>query len=77
MTRQAIIDLCRRLDIRCVEKTLQRHDLYIADECLVSGTGAEICPVTKIDGRVIGTGEPGPITKRLMEAYKRLVREGE
>src|SRR5688572_5484964 len=75
VTRKVMIDLCRKLSIPCVEKTLQRHDLYVADECFVTGTGAEVCPVTKIDGRPIGTGEPGPITQRLIEAFHRHVKE--
>ena len=75
ITRKVIIDLCRKLDVPCVEKTLQRHDLYIADECFLTGSAAEVIPVTKIDGRVIGTGEPGPVTRKLLEAFHRHVRE--
>ena len=58
-----------------VEKTLQRHDLYISDECFLTGTAAEIIAVTKIDGRTIGDGKPGAITRRLTEAFHRHVRE--
>ena len=54
---------------------MQRHDLYIADECFLTGTGAEVMPVTKIDGRAVGHGQPGPVTKRLIEAFRRYVRE--
>jgi branched-chain amino acid aminotransferase len=75
ITRNAIIDLCARLNIPCQEKTLQRHDLYIADECFLTGSAAEVVPITKIDGRVIGTGAPGPITKKLSEAFHRHTRE--
>ena len=75
VTRQVVIDLCERLGVPIVEKTLQRHDLYIADECFLTGTGAEVIPVTKIDGREIGTAEVGPISRRLMEAFHRHVRE--
>ena len=71
-----IIDLCKRLNIPCVEKTLQRHDLYIADECFLTGSAAEVAPITKIDGRIIGPGTPGPITKKLQEAFHRYTREG-
>jgi branched-chain amino acid aminotransferase len=74
VTRRVLLDLCRKHDIPCVEKTLQRHDLYIADECFLSGTGAEVIPVTRIDGRVVGSGEPGPITRRLTEAFHQHVR---
>ena len=75
VTRKVMLKLCQRMQIPCVEKILQRHDLYIADECFLTGTGAEVVPVTKIDGREIGTGQPGPITKRLIEAFHRHVRE--
>lgn len=75
ITRAVIIRLCGKLAVPCVEKTLQRHDVYIADECFLTGTGAEVVPVTKIDGRPIGTGEVGPVTRRLMEAFHRHVRE--
>jgi len=54
---------------------IQRHDVYVADEMFVTGTGAEVMPVTKVDGRLIGTGLAGPITKRLSEAFHRQVRE--
>lgn len=75
ITRKVIIDLSRRLDVPCLEKTLQRHDLYIADECFLTGSAAEIVPVTKIDGRLIADGQPGPVTRKLMEAFHRHVRE--
>jgi branched-chain amino acid aminotransferase len=75
VTREVIIDLCGRLGIECVEKTLQRHDLYIADECFLTGTGAEVVPVTRIDGRPVGAGNPGPVTKKVIEAFHRYIRE--
>ena len=74
VTRKVIMELCRRLSIPCVEKSLQRHDLYIADECFLTGTAAEVVPVTRIDGRPIGTGTPGQLTRRLMEAFAKHVR---
>jgi len=75
VTRHVMIELCRKLSIPCVEKSLQRHDLYIADECFLTGTAAEVVPVTRIDGRPIGPGTPGPITRRLMEAFHKHVKE--
>jgi branched-chain amino acid aminotransferase len=75
VTRDVMMKLCGRLKIPCVEKTLQRHDLYIADECFLTGTGAEVIPVTRIDGRTIGSGVPGPITRRLIEAFHQFVRQ--
>jgi branched-chain amino acid aminotransferase len=76
VTRETILQLCRNLGIPCQEKTLTRHDVYVADECFLTGTGAEVIPVTKVDGRPIGTGEPGPTTRRLIEAFHQFVRAG-
>jgi branched-chain amino acid aminotransferase len=76
ITREAIMKLCARMKIPCMEKSLQRQDLYVADECFLTGTGAEVVPVTRIDGRAIGTGEPGPVTTKLTEAFHQLVRQG-
>jgi branched-chain amino acid aminotransferase len=74
VTRKVIIELCHNLSIPLVEKKLQRHDLYIADEMFLSGTGAEVIGVTKIDGRTIGNGEAGPVTRRVLEAFHKHVR---
>jgi branched-chain amino acid aminotransferase len=74
VTRKVLIELCRKHDIPIVEKTLQRHDLYVADEFFLTGSGAEVIPVTKIDGRPVGNGTPGPISKRLIEAFHAYVR---
>jgi branched-chain amino acid aminotransferase len=74
VTRRVMIALCEAQHIPCMEKTLQRHDLYIADEMFVTGTGAEVMPVTRIDGRSIGNGGVGPITQKLTQAFHRHVR---
>ena len=74
ITRGAILHLCGKLQIPCVERAIQRYDLYVADECFLTGTGAEVIAVTKIDGREIGRGKPGPITGRLLEAFHKHVR---
>lgn len=76
VTRDVVMKLCGKLGITCIEKTLQRHDLYIADECFLTGTAAEVVPVTKIDGRAIGSGTVGTITKKIQDAFKVHVREG-
>ena len=76
VTRQAILDLCVKLSIPHAEQSFQKHDLFVADECFVTGTGAEVAPVTKIDGRVIGDGTRGPITRRLIEAFHKYGRDG-
>src|SRR5207248_3287621 len=75
VTRQVILELCGKMGIPCVERTLQQHDLYSADECFMCGTGAEVGPITTIDGRSIGDGQPGPITRRLIEAFHKFARE--
>lgn len=75
VTRRVMLDLCQKLQIPCIEKTLQRHDLYISDECFLTGTGAEVIPVTKIDNRAIGSGQPGPVTRKLIDAFHRYTKE--
>jgi branched-chain amino acid aminotransferase len=75
VTRAVMLSLCKRLGVPYLEKTLQKHDLYIADECFLTGTGAEVIPVSKIDGRDVGTGQPGPVTRRLLEAFRAYIRE--
>ncbi len=76
VTRQTMLDLCARLAIPHEERSLQKHDLYVADECFLTGTGAEVMPVTKIDGRSVGSGSAGTVTKRLIDAFHKYVREG-
>jgi branched-chain amino acid aminotransferase len=75
ITRDAVIDLARQAQIRVDEVSLTRHDVFVADECFLTGTAAEIIPVVTCDGRVIGNGKPGPMTKRLHEAFHRLTRQ--
>ena len=75
ITRGVMLKLCQRLNVPCMEKRLERYDLYTADECFLTGTGAEIIPVTKIDGREVGTGQPGALTKRLIDAFRAYIRE--
>ena len=74
ITRNAVMDLARQADIPVQEPALTRHDVYAADECFLTGTAAEVIPVVKCDGRPIGTGKPGPITRQLAERFKQLTR---
>ena len=74
ITRGTVIDLAREAGIPVSEPNLTRYDVYVADECFLTGTGAEIIPVTKIDGRVIGNGKPGPVTRGLVKNYKRVTQ---
>ncbi|HEV3142327.1 MAG TPA: branched-chain-amino-acid transaminase [Gemmataceae bacterium] len=75
VTRNAVLELARAADIPSFEEVLTRHDVYTADECFLTGTAAEVIAVVKVDGRLIGNGKPGPITKILRERFQRLVRE--
>lgn len=77
ITRNAVLELAQRAGIPTREEPLTRHDVYTADECFLTGTAAEIIPVVKCDGRVIGSGKPGPITRQLRERFFALVREEE
>jgi branched-chain amino acid aminotransferase len=74
ITRNAVIRLAREAKIPVSETTLLRHDIYIADECFLTGTAAEVVPVTSLDGRTIGAGKPGPITRDLLERFRKLTR---
>jgi branched-chain amino acid aminotransferase len=75
ITRSCVIQLCRELGIPVVERDITVVELYTADEVFVTGTAAEVMPVTVISGRPIGEGRPGPVTRRLMEEFKRLTRD--
>ncbi len=75
VTRGAVIELARAANIPVQETALTRHDIFTADECFLTGTAAEVIPVVKCDGRMIGTGKPGPITKQLRERFVELTRE--
>lgn len=75
ITRNAVIDLAKEAEIETIESPLTRHDLFVADECFLTGSAAEVIPVVTLDGRTIGTGLPGPITKQLNDAFRDLVRQ--
>src|SRR5205085_8804069 len=75
ITRDVVIELARAADITVEQITLTRHDVYAADECFLTGTAAEVIPVVKCDGRLIGNGKPGPITKQLRERFHQLARQ--
>ena len=75
ITRDAVIELARGAGIEVHEMPLTRHDVYIADECFLTGSAAEVIPVVKIDSRTIGAGKPGPITRDLIARFRKLTRE--
>ncbi len=74
ITRGTVMELAEQLGVKISEPNLTRYDLFNADECFITGTGAEIMPVIKIDGRIIGTGKPGPLTRQLTEKYHALTK---
>jgi branched-chain amino acid aminotransferase len=77
VTRQTVLDLCGQLRIPAAEQILTLHDMYTADECFLTGTGAELGPVVQLDGRTIGPGRPGPVTLKILTAFRDLAaREG-
>ena len=71
VTRNSVIDLAREAGMQVEERVFTRHDLYIADECFLTGTAAEVIPVVKIDQRSIGDGQPGKITQKLIDAFRQ------
>ncbi len=73
VTRSAIVDISKTLGLPMREANLTRYDLWCSDECFLTGSGAEVIPVVKLDGRVIGDGKPGPITKKVLAEFRRLV----
>ena len=68
------MELAVQIGLKVSEPNLTRYDLFNADECFLTGTGAEIMPVIKIDGRVIGHGQPGLLTSRLIDEYHALTK---
>lgn len=74
ITRDVLFELAEELKLPIHEEPLTRHDLYNADEAFLTSTLKEVMPVTEIDGRRIGTGRPGPLTRRLHRAFRRLVQ---
>lgn len=75
ITRMVALEIIEDLGISVSERNMGYFDLYTADEVFVTGTAAEVAPITLIDGRVIGTGKPGPITRQLMESFKVVVQK--
>ncbi len=72
ITRDAVMQLAEKMGVRAVEKDLTLFDIYAAEEAFLTGTAAEVVPVTKLDMRSIGDGKPGPITSQLMKAYQEM-----
>jgi branched-chain amino acid aminotransferase len=78
ITRAVVRELVEVSALQWREERLTRYDLFTADECFLSGTGAELVPVVSLDGRVIGDGHPGPVTRQLTAGLRALAaREGD
>ncbi|MBU0709502.1 MAG: branched-chain-amino-acid transaminase [Candidatus Omnitrophica bacterium] len=75
ITRDAVLEISRRDKIQTHEHVITRHEVYISDECFLTGTAAEIVPVVNVDHRVIGTGKPGKVTLNLMRKFKELTKK--
>jgi branched-chain amino acid aminotransferase len=73
ITRGAVLDIAREMSLPVQEKNITRYDVWIADECFLTGTGAEVIAVIEVDGRTIGAGKPGPTTKAILERFLRKV----
>ena len=73
ITRNSVIDIAQRLGIPFAERVFTPHAVYTCDECFLTGTGAEVVPVVRVDDREIGNGRPGPVTKQIIDAFHELV----
>jgi branched-chain amino acid aminotransferase len=76
ITRGVVMKLAREGSIPLQEQIIRPDDLYAADECFLTGTAAEVVPVTRIDGRQIGTGKPGPVSLKLFHAFRQYIASG-
>lgn len=74
ITRGVVMELAAECGLKAVEANLTRYDVFNADECFLTGTGAELMPVVKVDGRVIGSGQAGNYTRALVERYRALTK---
>jgi branched-chain amino acid aminotransferase len=75
ITRDTVLEIARKEKIPVHEHVITRHEVYISDECFLTGTAAEIIPVVKVDGRTIGGGKPGKMTLGLMKAFKEVTKK--
>ncbi len=75
ITRDTVLDIARQGRIPVHEHVITRHEVYISDECFLTGTAAEIIPVVKVDGRLIGSGKPGKLTLSLIKKFKELTKK--
>jgi branched-chain amino acid aminotransferase len=76
ITRESAIAIAKKIGHEVIERPIPRTELYMADEIFLTGTAAEIVPVTSIDGHVVGSGKEGPVTKSIREMYEKVVSAG-
>jgi len=74
VTRNTVMDLARDMGLEVEEQIFNLYEVYIADECFLTGTAAEVIPVVKVDGRIIGDGKPGKITKELKKGFEQVTQ---
>lgn len=72
ITRQVVIEICRELDLPLIEQVFGRYEIFTADECFLTGTAAEVIAAVKLDGREIGDGKPGPLTRKCINRFREL-----
>ncbi|MFT5169996.1 MAG: branched-chain amino acid aminotransferase [Lysobacterales bacterium] len=70
ITREIVLDIAKTLKIPTKETFITRHDVYVADECFLTGTAAEVIPIVKVDGRTIATGKPGKRTAGIIKKFQ-------
>lgn len=75
ITRSVVFEIAAELGIKITETDLTRHDVFIADECFLTGTAAEVIPVIMADGRTIGSGKPGAISTRMISRFREITRQ--
>ena len=75
ITRSLVLRLAAEADIRVIEKVLKKDDLPRVSELFLTGTTSEVLPIVRVDGTAIGDGRPGPISRKLQQAYQKVVHE--
>jgi branched-chain amino acid aminotransferase len=74
VTRAVVFELAEKLGVRTIECELTKYDIYTAEECFLTGTAAEVIPAIQLDRRLIGNGQPGPVTLKFIESFRELTR---
>lgn len=74
ITRKVVFEICKELGIPIREQETTRHDIFVADECFLTGTAAEVIAAVKLDQRIIGDGKPGPVTQRIIARFRELTQ---